>query len=143
MALDESNVYKALTKSNNLMWGGDKFLMKVLLVISCLLMFGFRGMFGYVFGGMLLYFGRMGLVALAKWDSDALPIIMQYLTLKKYYLSRAIYPGVDTNYIFTFDIKKEKAVSGVPWFWRVYYFVFPATKKLPKKAKSQTKKEDK
>lgn len=135
MALDRSPIYKALTKSNNLMWGGDKFLMKILLAISLILIFGVGGYFGYIFGGLLLYFGRMSLVALAKWDTDALPIIMDYILLKKYYLSRAIYPGTYNNYIYTFNVLKERAVSSVPLYWRVYYFFFPAIKIHHKKQK--------
>lgn len=143
MALNRSPVYKALTKSNNLMWGGDKFLMKILLAISLILIFGVGGYFGYIFGGLLLYFGRMSLVALAKWDTDALPIIMDYILLKKYYLSRAIYPGTYNNYIFTFNIQKERAVSSVPLYWRIYYFFFPATKIQPNKKNKTMKKGNK
>lgn len=142
MALDGSPVYKALIKSNNLMWGGDRFLMKILLAISLILIFGVRGYFGYIFGGALLYFGRMALVRLAKWDEEALPILFQNFGLRKFYLSRGLYPGPHTNIIFTFNAKKCRVESGVPWFWRIYYMIFPATIKRPTKLKSMLMKDD-
>ncbi|RTL11773.1 MAG: hypothetical protein EKK54_06150 [Neisseriaceae bacterium] len=142
MALDTSRSYKALIKSNNLMWGGDKFLMKILLGVSFFLILGVRGWFGYGFGAALLIFGRWGLVWLAKKDPDALPVYAQSLFFKRYFLSRSLYPGPYSNIIFTFDPKKFKVVSGIPWYWRVYYWIFPATDKRPTKIKNLfTKKE--
>ena len=146
MALESSRSYKALTKSSNLLWGGDKFLMQILLAICLILILGTRSTFGYVFGGILLFFGRMGLVHMAKKDSEMLPIFAQTLFFRKFYLGRSIYPGPQTNIIFTFDVKKGKVVSGVPWYWRVYYFLFPTTNKKPSKfinILKKAKKDDK
>lgn len=133
MSLNTSPIYKALVKSNNLMWGGDKFLMKMLLILSLILIFGVRGYFGYIFGGAMLFLGRIALVGLAKWDEEALPILFQNFMLRKFYLSRGIYPGPHTNIIFTFNAKTLRVESGVSWYWRVYYFVFPASAKKPDK----------
>lgn len=136
MALETSQSYKALIKSNNLMWGGDKFLMKILLVISFFLIVGVRGYFGYIFGGCMLLFGRMALVWLAKKDPDALPVYIQSIFFKRYFLSRSQYPGPYASIIFTFNTKKFRPESTVPWYWRVYYWIFPASEKKPTKFKN-------